>query len=494
MAPANINTTVLGGATFLPVTSGSANAALRDIHDVAVQVGVGIDAVDTAPATGLVELNLSHLMLWTMDKQDFIDQLAFEDPLASDNVDLAAITLTPSNSTFTYRSIASLAQDLEAVHLQQANFLKVHRFSKDASGAISGANVIDSQKGDKTVGAAIDMKSALNAQVCQLQDMVNGYTSDTAGTDALKTLTDSDSTETAKQLAIEELRTLGAPMTADKIGPPNGNAGPVVDELGRSFGDVLNPALTMVMSVGDYSTAVLGPAGKSTTDDAPETHTYNLYYNVRLVSNDGTELAGRFQTNIEKKFDQSQQVRIFARWVHQGPLMPNTDDGRSDNSLWPANSQHQNIGPPHLSHGPQSVILAGDMTESSGDILEAVSGPLGRVYGRIEWVATPEVVSVEFSKEKVNDLVAGLIDVAQGGDKIEQIAAIKTAVSEAIVAGSFKGACSQGSGSFTNTLTSSVNMMGYNDGPDRNPTPGGVSYSQEFQSCVAFTDAHASLS
>ena len=74
MAPANINSTVLGGATFLPVTSGSANAALRDIHDVAVQVGVGIDAVDTAPATGLVELNLSYLMLWTMDKQDFIDQ------------------------------------------------------------------------------------------------------------------------------------------------------------------------------------------------------------------------------------------------------------------------------------------------------------------------------------------------------------------------------------------------------------------------------------
>ena len=494
MSPANINDRVLGGQKFLQC-EGTASAQLSNIKDVAVQVGVGIDAMDLNPNTGLVGLDFSYLLLWTMDKQDFLNKLAFEDSSASDNVDLAGITLTSTDTTFTYRSIAAAAQDLAPVNLQQSNFLKVHRFSKDATGGISGANVMAGAANGKTVGGAADMKSALNAQVCQLQGMVATHDNAEDGVPQLKTLIEGGGAggEAAVQLAIEQLRAIGI---AD-----GGGLGPPVDEIERSYGNVLTPALTMIMSVGDYKTAVLSPSGGSTAD-TNQTHTKTLYYNVRLVNDGGVELAARFQTDIEKKFDQIQQVRIFARWVHSGPIMPDKSDGRTDASaFWPANpSAHKAVGNGNqgVEFGPDSGVVDDTIGDESNDILSAISNPLYRIYGRLEWADEPSVSQVVLSKDKVNNLVKGLVDVKQDGDKATQLAEIKAAVLDAIVRAEFKGVCSEAGSAFEVPLSANVNLMGYNDGPSGGVHVGGTAaergYAQVFQTCVAFTDAHGSLS
>ena len=185
--------------------------------------------------------------------------------------------------------------------LQQADFLYVKRYSKNADGSLIVSNghgfppgtdfpASDNQRGYTQLVA--DMTAALNAQVCQLKDMVNTYDSSTAGTDDLKALADAATSEAQKAVAVDNIRDLGSPYSPDKVGPPDGNAGQVADVIGRSYGDVLEPAVRLVTAIGDLKEAVITPAGVT----YPYEQSYNLYYNVRLVDNNGTELTGTFQS------------------------------------------------------------------------------------------------------------------------------------------------------------------------------------------------------
>ena len=92
-----IDDSSLGGAAFLPVSAGSVNATLSNMKDLALGTFVTIEGVDTAPATGLVSINLNHVMVFSMDKSAFIDKLQFESQEDDNNTDLAAIALDPVN-------------------------------------------------------------------------------------------------------------------------------------------------------------------------------------------------------------------------------------------------------------------------------------------------------------------------------------------------------------------------------------------------------------
>ena len=441
-------------------------------------------------------------MVFSLDKDEFVSKIQFEDPSDdNNNTDLAAIALNSAADTFTYRGIKSNLVELPTVDLQQGDFLKVRRFSKNADGTII-ATFMSPLEGNNFSPLVANMTAALNAQVCQLKDMVNTYTSGNGdGTDELKTLAASESSADQKALAVDAIRDMGSPYDPSLVGPPNGNAGQVADEIGRSYGDFLAPAVRMKVAIGDLKEAVISPAdiGAVAGSGYATTQSYNLYYNVTLVDNAGTTLEGKFQSNIEPKFDQKSKVQIHAKWYSNQDMMPNDADGIvQHNGLWPTSAAHSTApldapvpGNPGLSPAP-TLHNADGFDENSADVLQAVSNSLGRFYGRIEWSTSPAVTSATLTKEAVNALVAGLIDVSGAGPKADQIVEIQNAMTAEIVAGNFKGLTSDTSNTFNATLTSNINLMGYNNGPSPAHTaagPGLVSYSQVHQTCIAFSDS-----
>ena len=496
-----IDDTSLGGQAFLPVSTGVMEASLSNMKDLALLAGVTIEGVDTAPATGLIAINLDHVMVFSLDKDEFVSKIQFEDPSEdNDNTALAPIALSSAADTFTYRGIRSALVELPAVDLQQGDFLKVKRYSKSADGSLTVSNgddpAFDFPGSDPQLGynqLVANMTAALNAQVCQLKDMVNTYDSTTAGTDDLKVLADAASSADQKALSVDALRDMASPYAPDVVGPPNGNAGQVADAVGRSYGDVLTPAVSLKAAIGDLKEAILTPANVTTYTTE---QTYNLYYNVRLVDNNGTELTGTFQSNIEPKFDQKSKVQIHARWISNMDMMPNNNDGVTDHvaSGWPGPSGGPGVHLTNAAHSasgatPAPTIQSGGFDGESSDVLQAVSNSLGRFYGRIEWAQSPVVNSASLTKEAVNALVAGLIDVSGVGPKSDQIVEIQNAMTAEITAGNFKGLTSDTTDQLNANLSSKINIMGWNNGPSNGHTEGGQTYSQVHQTCIAFSDS-----